>query len=387
MVRLAYDSTCRIGYRNWHGRFGIDSVACAADCPGILYVSPGDSNSPSHSGAGYRGDPGPLSARPARIADSHAPGSPGDSTATCRGRPSSRISQHLALPASKIYGVATFYNQFRFQPQGRFHMQVCRGTACHVKGSAAILEAVKRELKIDAGPDHPRRPVQPGSGGLHRRLRPGPGDLRQRRVPRRRDHQDGRARSSTPIAERRSRMTTKLLETHAAPRLRRRSPRTRNSCPGCCEADGPQDDAVRQQRQRPRGRTAARSPGASGDLRRRRHLRPGRRRQETLDAIRAYLDSHEIKADVVKVGCIGLCSAEPMVDVQLPGRTRVAFQQITDGQGRRPAGRGLRRPRFPTSWSSASIATRRCSPGPTCRSSTSIRSSPRRPAGCWPTAA
>lgn len=62
-----------------------------------------------------------------------------------------RIGEHLRLPASKIYGVATFYNQFRFQPQGRNHIQVCRGTACHVKGSAAILEAIKRELKIDAG--------------------------------------------------------------------------------------------------------------------------------------------------------------------------------------------------------------------------------------------
>ena len=62
-----------------------------------------------------------------------------------------RIGEHLSLPASKIYGVATFYNQFRFQPQGRNHIQVCRGTACHVKGSAAILDAVKRELKIEAG--------------------------------------------------------------------------------------------------------------------------------------------------------------------------------------------------------------------------------------------
>ena len=61
------------------------------------------------------------------------------------------IGRHLGLPASKIFGVATFYNQFRFQPQGKFHIQVCRGTACHVKGSAAILDALKRELKIDAG--------------------------------------------------------------------------------------------------------------------------------------------------------------------------------------------------------------------------------------------
>ena len=61
------------------------------------------------------------------------------------------IGRHLRLPTSKIYGVATFYNQFRFQPQGKFHVQVCRGTACHVKGSAAIFEAIKRELKIEAG--------------------------------------------------------------------------------------------------------------------------------------------------------------------------------------------------------------------------------------------
>ncbi len=62
-----------------------------------------------------------------------------------------RVGEHLNLPASKIYGVATFYNQFRFQPQGRNHIQICRGTACHVKGSAAVLEAMKRELKVEPG--------------------------------------------------------------------------------------------------------------------------------------------------------------------------------------------------------------------------------------------
>lgn len=62
-----------------------------------------------------------------------------------------RIAQRLRLPASKVYGVATFYNQFRFQPLGRVHCQVCRGTACHVKGSAAVLEALKQELKIEPG--------------------------------------------------------------------------------------------------------------------------------------------------------------------------------------------------------------------------------------------
>jgi NADH:ubiquinone oxidoreductase subunit F (NADH-binding)/Pyruvate/2-oxoacid:ferredoxin oxidoreductase delta subunit/(2Fe-2S) ferredoxin len=51
--------------------------------------------------------------------------------------------------------------------------------------------------------------------------------------------------------------------------------------------------------------------------------------QATMDAVRAYLDTHEIHADVVKTGCIGLCSVEPVVDIQLPGRTRVSFQQVT----------------------------------------------------------
>ncbi len=61
------------------------------------------------------------------------------------------VGQHLDLPVSKIYGVATFYNQFRFQPQGKFHIQVCRGTACHVKGSARVLDAVRQALKIEPG--------------------------------------------------------------------------------------------------------------------------------------------------------------------------------------------------------------------------------------------
>lgn len=61
------------------------------------------------------------------------------------------ISNHLGLAASKIYGVSTFYNQFRFHPPGRFHIQVCRGTACHVKGSAAVLDALTRTLKLKSG--------------------------------------------------------------------------------------------------------------------------------------------------------------------------------------------------------------------------------------------
>jgi NADH-quinone oxidoreductase E subunit len=62
-----------------------------------------------------------------------------------------RISKHLNLPAAKIYGVATFYNQFRFQPKGKYHFTVCRGTACHVKGSNRVLEMAQKLLKLKPG--------------------------------------------------------------------------------------------------------------------------------------------------------------------------------------------------------------------------------------------
>jgi NADH-quinone oxidoreductase subunit E len=63
----------------------------------------------------------------------------------------SRVGDFLGLPSSKVYGVATFYNQFKFSPPGRYHIMVCRGTACHVKGSAAIFEALQKDLKIGPG--------------------------------------------------------------------------------------------------------------------------------------------------------------------------------------------------------------------------------------------
>lgn len=62
-----------------------------------------------------------------------------------------KIGRHLNLPASKIYGVATFYNQFRFHRKGEYHIIVCRGTSCHVKLSARLLTALEKELGITAG--------------------------------------------------------------------------------------------------------------------------------------------------------------------------------------------------------------------------------------------
>ena len=62
-----------------------------------------------------------------------------------------KVGRHLRMPASKIFGVATFYNQFRFEPLGKHHIQVCRGTACHVLGSATVQEKLQDMLKIKPG--------------------------------------------------------------------------------------------------------------------------------------------------------------------------------------------------------------------------------------------
>lgn len=61
------------------------------------------------------------------------------------------VGSYLNIPSSKIFGVATFYNQFRFQPNGKYHVQVCRGTACHVLGSATVLQEMEKQLKVKAG--------------------------------------------------------------------------------------------------------------------------------------------------------------------------------------------------------------------------------------------
>jgi len=62
-----------------------------------------------------------------------------------------RIAGHLGLSENDVFGVATFYTQFRFHPPGKHHIRVCQGTACHVRGSGLILEAITRKLGIVPG--------------------------------------------------------------------------------------------------------------------------------------------------------------------------------------------------------------------------------------------
>ncbi|RJX17100.1 MAG: NADH-quinone oxidoreductase subunit NuoE [Ammonifex sp.] len=66
-----------------------------------------------------------------------------------------KVAAHLGVPASAVYGVATFYAQFYLTPRGRHRVKVCQGTACHVRGGRSVLEAVKKQLGVGPGETTP----------------------------------------------------------------------------------------------------------------------------------------------------------------------------------------------------------------------------------------
>ena len=63
----------------------------------------------------------------------------------------SRIGKHLLLPTSKVYGLATFYNQFSFLPRGHYHIVICNGSSCHMSGAGELLNEISKLLDIKDG--------------------------------------------------------------------------------------------------------------------------------------------------------------------------------------------------------------------------------------------
>lgn len=61
------------------------------------------------------------------------------------------ISERLSMPLARIYRIASFYNAFSLTPRGKQLINVCLGTACHVRGAARVLDRVKMDLGIDVG--------------------------------------------------------------------------------------------------------------------------------------------------------------------------------------------------------------------------------------------
>lgn len=65
------------------------------------------------------------------------------------------VAAHLNVPEADVYGVVTFYAQFYLEPQGRHRVRLCRGTACHVRGSGRIRSLVERRLGVKPGQTTP----------------------------------------------------------------------------------------------------------------------------------------------------------------------------------------------------------------------------------------
>ncbi len=61
------------------------------------------------------------------------------------------VSEYLHISTNKIYGVATFFDNFRFVPVGKYHFRLCHGTACHVSGTGTLLRELEKLLKINNG--------------------------------------------------------------------------------------------------------------------------------------------------------------------------------------------------------------------------------------------
>src|SRR4030042_3640054 len=62
-----------------------------------------------------------------------------------------RVAEYLGMKPVDVWGVATFFNQFRLTPLGKNHVKACLGTACHLAGGRLVLEALERELNIKVG--------------------------------------------------------------------------------------------------------------------------------------------------------------------------------------------------------------------------------------------
>jgi NADH-quinone oxidoreductase subunit E len=62
-----------------------------------------------------------------------------------------QVSDTMKIPLSQVYSVATFFKAFSLKPRGKHLINVCLGTACHVRGASKVLEQIERSLKINPG--------------------------------------------------------------------------------------------------------------------------------------------------------------------------------------------------------------------------------------------
>ena len=92
------------------------------------------------------------------------------------------ICDHVGVPVTQAWSVATFYKSFSLEPRGEHEIKVCLGTTCHLKGGQRLVEACERNLGVARGQTTDDLQVHPGYGELSRLLRPGPGGHDRRTI-------------------------------------------------------------------------------------------------------------------------------------------------------------------------------------------------------------
>ena len=229
------------------------------------------------------------------------------------------VARHLRVSESRVFGVASFYSQFRFEPQGANTVTVCRGTACHVRGSGSVLRELEKHLGVAAGATTgdgqftlqtvacfgscALAPVVVGNGRVHGR--------------------QTRATACALVDAMRAAGTAprSVLGAVAAPRPRPGRP---------TEVTGPGDldrriDQARDDWRRLQGgdepaifvgtATCGLAAGAG----------------EVRDALEEGVGRLGVSARIIPVGCLGMCFAEPLIDIASPGVPRTTYQRVSPG--------------------------------------------------------
>ena len=244
------------------------------------------------------------------------------------------LGRTLGIPTSKIHGVATFYNQFRFEAPGKFHIQVCRGTACHVKGSAQILSAIENELNIVSG-QRTRdgvfslevvacigacglAPVIAVNGKFHASVDP---DRVRRLLRSYRKEAD-----QVPVPE--SAPSDSIADAGQKARLDPERERIESMRyllerigAGADQAEVPTERLLRLRRQKVTLPTVYVGGGTCG---------LGAGADRVLYAAREHAKLRGIQVEVVELGCLGLCADEPIVEIQLPSRPKLTFAKVQE---------------------------------------------------------
>jgi NADH:ubiquinone oxidoreductase subunit E len=226
-------------------------------------------------------------------------------------------AEHLRVSNSRVFGVASFYSQFHFEPGGLHRITVCRGTACHVRGSGSVLRKLEKHLGVPAGGTTEDLQFTLETVACFGSCALAPVVVGNSRVY-------GRQTATTAVA---------LVD---AMRGAVHVPESHNGAPAETQAL-PEVPAAK---------------AMPGDLDRRieaakeawHRLIEGDRSVvyvgtatcglaagagEVLDAVHEELQRLSIDAAVVPVGCIGMCFAEPLVEVARPGTPRVTYGQVS----------------------------------------------------------